>query len=127
MRETRRRPIRTPRETIEPLPPLSAEPRGWDNPLRRAFETLGDSIGLAARRAAAEDDATITIAVASGIGLLVAFIVGVLRHLMRKSLGAQPSILPHRLDTTSDRRPGPRRGSRPDPLGRLKALERRAA
>lgn len=113
--------------TIEPLPPLSAPPRGWDNPLRRAFETLGDSIGLGVRRAATEDDATITIAVASGIGLLVAFIVGVLRHLMRKSLGAQPSILPHRLDATSDRRPGPRRGSRPDPLGRLKALERHAA
>lgn len=113
--------------TIEPLPPLSAEPRGWDNPLRRAFETLGDSIALRVRRGTAEDDATITILVASGIGLLVAFIVGVLRHLMRKSLGAQPSILPHRLDATSDRRPGPRRGSRQDPLGRLKALERHAA
>ncbi|NVO13060.1 MAG: hypothetical protein HXX10_03400 [Rhodoplanes sp.] len=113
--------------TVEPLPPLSAQPRGWDNPLRRAFEILGESIGLRARRGAAEDDTMITIAVAAGVGLLVALVVGVLHHLMRKSLGAQPSIRRRRPDGTSDRRPGLRR-ARPtqDPLGRLKALDRQA-
>ncbi|RAI40218.1 FecR domain-containing protein [Rhodoplanes roseus] len=117
-----------PLRLIDTLPPPSAPPHGWDNPLRRAFEALGDTARRGLRSAGAtDDDATLVVTVASIVGILVALAAAILRRLMRRSLGPQSrgALLSHLVPAAG--RPARRDAPARDPIARLRNLEHHTA
>jgi len=65
------------------LLPTDDRAHGWYNPLRSAFEHLGDVV-TAADSLRYHEDATMTIAVSSSVGTLVAFGVAIERRRRRR-------------------------------------------